>query len=183
MECTTVFDLGSACFILFLFFSQLRILLGFWEMARLCKSWLSRLRMFLVPCFFVPICALLLITFWIGSRLREEIKLQSVHLSQAFIHAFKPSKISHAVEEIGSSPLPFSGGSQSVVPELAVAEWTSIKGRVITSPVMSTPYFSDSLNMLSNIAKETAYIIKIMDYEMGDHPGLSRYAHYNHMNS
>ena len=69
--------------------------------------------------------------------------------------AFKQSKISCAVEEIGSSPLSYHGGSQSVVPELAVTEWTSIKGRVITSPVMSTPYSSDSLNMLSKTAKET----------------------------
>lgn len=61
------------------------------------------------------------------------------------------------MEEIGCSPLSFSGSSQSVVPELAVAEWTGIKGRVITSPVMSTPYFSDSLNMLSNVAKETLH--------------------------
>lgn len=55
-------------------------------------------------------------------RPSEEVKLQSIHLLQAFIHAFKQSKISCAVEETGSSPLSYSGASQSVVPELAVSE-------------------------------------------------------------
>lgn len=143
MECTTVFDLGLACLYPFCFLI-IKNFTEFWEMARLYESWLSRPWMFLVPCFFVPISALFLIPFWIGTRLKEEIKLQSVHLLQAFIHAFKQSKISRAVEKIGSSLLSYSGGSQSVVPEIG-------------SPVVSTPYPWDSSNMLSNTAKETLH--------------------------
>lgn len=78
------------------------------------------------------------------------------------------------MEEIGSSFLFYGVGSQSMVPELAVSEWTGKVGRIMAS-------LKDVYTLISRICddvilagrRDFVYVIKILDLRWEDNCVIS----------